>query len=69
MLAIDGATASRLLPMDRCVDLMHEALAGLARGNAANPLRSMLLMPFETPVPSVLASVEGLRTTFGKEDG
>ena len=57
MLAIDGATARRLLPMDRCVDLMHEALAGLARGNAANPLRSMLLMPFETPVPSVLASM------------
>ena len=36
---------------------MEEALAGLARGNAANPLRSMLLMPFETPVPSVLASM------------
>jgi ornithine cyclodeaminase/alanine dehydrogenase-like protein (mu-crystallin family) len=57
MLAIDGATARRLLPMDRCIDLMDEALAGLARGNAANPLRSMLLMPFETPVPSVLASM------------
>ena len=51
MLAIDGATARRLLPMDRCIDLMDEALAGLARGNAANPLRSMLLMPFETPYP------------------
>jgi len=57
MLAIDGATARELLPMERCIDLMQEALAGLARGNAANPLRSMLLMPFETPVPSVLASM------------
>jgi ornithine cyclodeaminase/alanine dehydrogenase-like protein (mu-crystallin family) len=57
MLAIDGTTARQLLPMDRCIDLMEEALAGLARGNAANPLRSMLLMPFETPVPSVLASM------------
>lgn len=57
MLAIDGKTARQLLPMDRCIDLMEEALAGLAHGNAANPLRSMLLMPFETPVPSVLASM------------
>jgi ornithine cyclodeaminase len=57
MLAIDGTTARQLLPMDRCIDLMEEALTGLARGNAANPLRSMLALPFETPVPSVLASM------------
>jgi ornithine cyclodeaminase len=57
MLAIDGTTARQLLPMDRCIELMDEALSGLARGNAANPLRSMLLLPFQTPAPSVLASM------------
>ena len=57
MLVIDGTTARHLLPMDRCIDLMDEALIVLARGNAANPLRTMLLMPFPTPVPSVLASM------------
>jgi ornithine cyclodeaminase/alanine dehydrogenase-like protein (mu-crystallin family) len=57
MLAIDGATVRRLLPMDRCIDLMADALTGLARGNAANPLRSMLPVPFATSAPSVMASM------------
>jgi ornithine cyclodeaminase/alanine dehydrogenase-like protein (mu-crystallin family) len=57
MLAIDGATVRRLLPMDRCIDLMADALAGLARGNAANPLRSVLMLPFETAAPSALATM------------
>lgn len=57
MLAIDGATVRHLLPMDRCIDLMADALAGLARGNAANPLRSMLAVPFATAAPSVMASM------------
>jgi ornithine cyclodeaminase/alanine dehydrogenase-like protein (mu-crystallin family) len=57
MLAIDGATVRRLLPMDTCIDLMAEALAGLARGNAANPLRSVLMLPFQTAEPSALATM------------
>jgi ornithine cyclodeaminase/alanine dehydrogenase-like protein (mu-crystallin family) len=57
MLAIDGTTVRRLLPMDKCIDLMAGALAGLARGNAANPLRSVLMLPFETAEPSALATM------------
>jgi len=57
MLAIDGATVRELLPMDRCIDLMADALAGLSRGNAANPLRTMLAVPFATEAPSVMASM------------
>jgi ornithine cyclodeaminase/alanine dehydrogenase-like protein (mu-crystallin family) len=57
MLAIDGATVRRLLPMDKCIDLMADALAGLARGNATNPLRSVLMLPFETAAPSALATM------------
>ena len=55
MLAIDGATAQRLLPMDRCIDLMADALAGLARGEANNPLRSVVPVP--AAVPSSLATM------------
>ena len=57
MLVIDGATVRELLPMDRCIDLMADALAGLSRGNAANPLRTMLPVPFKTDAPSVMASM------------
>jgi ornithine cyclodeaminase len=61
MLAIDGATAGSLLPMDRCIDLMADALAGLARGEAANPLRTVVPVPAEVPsalaaMPAVLAN-------------
>jgi ornithine cyclodeaminase len=35
----------RLLPMDRCVDLMADALAALARGEADNPLRTVMRLP------------------------
>ena len=57
MLAIDGEAARQLLPMDRCIDLMADALAGLSRGSAVNPLRSMVPVPFQTDTPSVLASM------------
>jgi ornithine cyclodeaminase len=55
MLAIDGATAQGLLPMDRCIDLMADALAGLARGEAVNPLRTVV--PVAAEVPSALAAM------------
>jgi ornithine cyclodeaminase len=35
----------RLLPMGECIDLMHEALADLARGNGFQPLRSITFPP------------------------
>jgi ornithine cyclodeaminase len=35
----------RLLPMDECVDLMHDALAALARGEGYQPLRSIVFPP------------------------
>ena len=35
----------RLLPMGECVDLMHEALASLARGEGYQPLRSIVFPP------------------------
>ena len=46
VLVADAATVRRLLPMDRCIDVMAEALAALARQQAVNPLRSILGLPF-----------------------
>jgi ornithine cyclodeaminase/alanine dehydrogenase-like protein (mu-crystallin family) len=57
MLVIDGATVRDLLPMDRCIDLMADALAALSRGDAANPLRSMVPLSFPADAPAVLASM------------
>ena len=45
-LLVLGADAVRsLLPLNRCIDLMGEALAGLARGEGLNPLRSGYRLP------------------------
>jgi ornithine cyclodeaminase/alanine dehydrogenase-like protein (mu-crystallin family) len=35
----------RLLPMDECIDLMHDTLARLARGDGHQPLRSITFPP------------------------
>ena len=35
----------RLLPMDECIDLMHDTLARLARGEGYQPLRSIVFPP------------------------
>ena len=35
----------RLLPMDECIDLMHDMLARLARGEGYQPLRSIVFPP------------------------
>jgi ornithine cyclodeaminase/alanine dehydrogenase-like protein (mu-crystallin family) len=45
LLALNGADVRRLLPMDRCIDLMADALVSLARGEALNPLRAGYRLP------------------------
>jgi ornithine cyclodeaminase/alanine dehydrogenase-like protein (mu-crystallin family) len=45
LLALGAADVHRLLPMDRCIELMADALAGLARGDALNPLRASYRLP------------------------
>jgi ornithine cyclodeaminase len=48
MLVIDGRSVRDLLPMAECIERMAEALAALARGEAAVPLRSLLWLPERT---------------------
>ena len=45
VLILGEADVRRLLPMDECIDLMAEALAGLERGNLSMPLRSVFRPP------------------------
>jgi ornithine cyclodeaminase/alanine dehydrogenase-like protein (mu-crystallin family) len=41
MRVLDEYAVRQLLPMNECIDVMAEALSSLARGEVANPLRSM----------------------------
>jgi ornithine cyclodeaminase len=43
VLVLNEADVSRLLPMSEAVRVMEAALAGLARGEAAQPLRTMMI--------------------------
>jgi ornithine cyclodeaminase/alanine dehydrogenase-like protein (mu-crystallin family) len=45
LLAVGAAEVHRLLPMDRCIELMADVLASLARGDALNPLRAGYRLP------------------------
>ena len=47
-LIVDQRQVARLLPMGECIALMERTLAGLARGEAILPLRSILWMPEKT---------------------
>jgi len=64
VLVISGAEVRRLLPMGLCIDLMAEALATLARGDALNPLRGIMPVPqlhgFLGLMPGYLGAPESL---------
>jgi alanine dehydrogenase len=45
MLILSQSDVDRLLPMDACIDVMASALASLARGDAALPLRTIMRVP------------------------
>jgi alanine dehydrogenase len=42
---LSGAEVERLLGMDACIDAMSEVLSSLSRGEAIQPLRTMLRLP------------------------
>lgn len=45
VLVLSAEDVARLLPMGACIDLMRDALASLAKGNALVPLRLVMRMP------------------------
>lgn len=45
VLVLDQSEIYELLPMEECIEVMAEALASLAAGDALNPLRRVLVLP------------------------
>ena len=45
MLLVDQETVVRLLPMDECIRVVAEAFESLGRGEAVQPLRSVMWLP------------------------
>jgi ornithine cyclodeaminase/alanine dehydrogenase-like protein (mu-crystallin family) len=65
LLVVDAPTVRRLLPMPRCIEVMEQALAGLARDEAVNPLRSILGLPFTSSWLAVMPGAQTRPATFG----
>lgn len=62
---IGAADVERLLPMDRCIDVMADALSGLARGDALNPLRSMTSVSREQGIFALMPAALSESRGFG----
>jgi ornithine cyclodeaminase/alanine dehydrogenase-like protein (mu-crystallin family) len=55
----------RLLPMGRCIDLMADALASLAAGEADNPLRSVMRLPRHSAALGMMPAALGSPAAIG----
>jgi ornithine cyclodeaminase/alanine dehydrogenase-like protein (mu-crystallin family) len=62
-LIVSHADVERLLPMSACIDLMADALAATARGDAQLPLRQVIMLPGGrnafSVMPAVFAGIDG----------
>ncbi len=65
VLVADAASVRRLLPMDRCIEVMEEALSALARRRSVNPLRSVLHLPFGDGALAVMPGAQEAPPAFG----
>jgi ornithine cyclodeaminase len=69
VLVLDGEAVTRLLPMPQCIEVMREALAALARGEALVPLRTVMRVPgasgFLGLMPGYIAPHEGKDGALG----
>ena len=62
---LSGAEVERLLGMDACIDAMGEVLSSLARGEAMQPLRTMLRLPGDRGVFGVMPAQVDQPDAFG----
>jgi ornithine cyclodeaminase/alanine dehydrogenase-like protein (mu-crystallin family) len=65
VLVVDGPAVRRLLPMSRCIDVMADALAALARDEAINPLRSIAALPYGQTWLAVMPGAQKDPPVFG----
>src|SRR5437588_1017031 len=63
VLVLDGKQVAQLLPMRECIQVMRDALAALARGEALVPLRTVMRVPgasgFLGLMPGYIAPARG----------
>jgi len=64
-LIIPQSIVPELLPMPVCIDLMAEALAALARGEAVLPLRTMMWMPDRSGLLALMPAYLGAPESLG----
>jgi ornithine cyclodeaminase len=62
---LTGADVSRLLTMEACIDVMHDVLGALARGEALQPLRTVLRLPRERGAFAVMPAQVSRPDAFG----
>jgi alanine dehydrogenase len=66
VLVLNGEDVTRLLPMRDCIQVMREALAALARGEALVPLRMVMRVP---GVSGFLGLMPGYISPHDKQEG
>ncbi|MEP6492494.1 MAG: ornithine cyclodeaminase family protein [bacterium] len=65
MLILSQSDVERLLPMKACIDVMAATLAGLARGEAVLPLRTVIAIPNTTDAFAVMPAYLGSPRSLG----
>src|SRR5205807_7957011 len=69
VLVLDGKQVAQLLPMRECIQVMRDALAALARGEALVPLRTVMRVPgvsgFLGLMPGYISPVKGQEGALG----
>jgi len=69
VLVLNGEQVTELLPMSECIQVMRDALAALARGEALVPLRTIMRVPgingFLGLMPGYLSPHEGREGALG----
>jgi len=69
VLVLNGEEVTRLLPMPECIEVMREALAALARGEALVPLRTVMRVPgvsgFLGLMPGYISPLKGQEGALG----
>ncbi|HXF06134.1 MAG TPA: ornithine cyclodeaminase family protein [Blastocatellia bacterium] len=65
VLVLNQSEIYELLPMEECIEVMAEALASLARGEALNPLRRALILPEERGLLATMPAYWGTGPALG----
>jgi len=65
VLFVNEVLVRELLPMRECIGAMREALTALSRGDAVQPLRSMVRLPDRSGLLGLMPGYLGAPRSFG----